>query len=197
MARTRDIMNGDYSVISVVGDGALSGGMCYEALNDAGNSNTRMIVILNDNAMSISKNVGAMSRYLTNLRQSKGYKGFKRGVRRWLGKIPFLGNPIFRLFEKLRDMLKSLFVDGRFFDALGFEYIGPIDGHDLKHMIRILKRAKDSTNPILIHAVTQKGKGYDRAEKHPDAYHGVAPFYVDSGEVKGESGRISFGKVTG
>ena len=195
MARTRDIMHGDYNVVAVVGDGALSGGMCYEALNDAGNNNTRLIVVLNDNAMSIAPNVGAMSRYLTNLRQSKGYRSFKRGVRRWLGKIPVLGNPIFRFIEKFRDVLKSLFVDGRFFDALGFEYIGPIDGHDMKHLIRILKRSKDSSGPVLIHAVTQKGKGYQPAEKHPDTFHGVAPFFIDSGAVKGESTGTSCGKV--
>lgn len=195
MARTRDIMHGDYNVLAVVGDGALTGGMCYEALNDAGNNHTRMIVILNDNAMSIAPNVGAMSNYLTHLRQSKSYRAFKRGVRRWVGKIPVLGYPIFRFIEKFRDALKSLFVDGRFFNALGFEYIGPIDGHDLKHLIRILRRSRDSACPVLIHAVTQKGKGYKPAEKHPDTYHGVAPFYVDSGAVKGEDHGASFGKV--
>lgn len=195
MARTRDIMHGEYNVLAVVGDGALSGGMCYEALNDAGNNNTRMIVVLNDNAMSIAQNVGALSNYLTHLRQSKGYRSFKRGVRRWLGKIPVFGNPIFRFIEKIRDMLRSLFMDGRFFNALGFEYIGPIDGHDLKHMIRILKRSRDSANPVLIHAVTQKGKGYQPAEKHPDTFHGIAPFFVDSGTIKGENTGVSCGKV--
>ena len=195
MARTRDIMHGDYNVVAMVGDGALSGGMCYEALNDAGNNHTKMVVILNDNAMSIAPNVGAMSNYLTHLRQSKGYRSFKRGVRRWLGKIPVLGNPIFRFIEKFRDALKSLFVDGRFFDALGFEYIGPIDGHDLKHMIRVLKRTRDTEGPVLVHVVTQKGKGYKPAETRPDVYHGVAPFFVDSGAVKGENGGVSCGKV--
>lgn len=194
MARTRDIMNDDYSVVAVVGDGALTGGMCYEALNDAGQSNTRMIVILNDNAMSIAANVGAMSRYLTHLRQSKSYLAFKRGVRRWLGKIPGLGLPIFRFLEKFRDMVKSWFLDGRFFDALGFEYIGPIDGHDLKHMIRVLKRSKDEKRPLLIHVSTQKGKGYQPAEQRPDRFHGVAPFFIDSGASKGDSG-ISCGKI--
>lgn len=194
MARSRDIMNDDYSVVAIVGDGALTGGMCYEALNDAGQSNTRMIVILNDNAMSIAPNVGAMSKYLTHLRQSKSYLAFKRGVRRWLGKIPGLGLPIFRFLEKFRDMVKSWFLDGRFFDALGFEYIGPIDGHDLKHMIRVFKRSKDENRPILIHVSTQKGKGYQPAEQRPDRFHGVAPFFMDSGECKGDSG-ISCGKI--
>ena len=187
MARSRDIMHDDYNVVALVGDGALTGGMCYEALNDAGQSNTRMIVILNDNAMSIAPNVGAMSQYLTHLRQSKTYRAFKRTIRRCLAKIPKIGMPLFRFLEWFRDMLKSMFIDGRFFDALGFEYIGPIDGHDLKHLIRILRRSKDATEPLLIHAVTQKGKGYRPAEDHPDQYHGVAPFLMESGEQRGEA----------
>lgn len=194
MARTRDIMRGDFNVVALVGDGALTGGMCYEALNDAGQNGTRMIVILNDNAMSISTNVGAMSHYLTQLRQSKTYRGIKRGIRRGLGKIPHVGMPVFRFLEKFRDFLKSLFVDGKFFDALGFSYIGPIDGHDLKHLIRILKRSRDSQEPVLIHAVTQKGRGYQPAETHPDQFHGVAPFLVESGEARREGG-IAMGRI--
>ena len=194
MARTRDIMKGDFSVVALVGDGALSGGMCYEALNDAGQNGTRMIVILNDNAMSIAPNVGAMSKYLTRLRQSKTYRGIKRGIRRGLEKIPTVGMPLFHFLEKLRDSLKQLFVDGRFFDALGFSYIGPIDGHDLKHMIRVLKRSRDSDEPVLIHAVTQKGRGYEPAEARPDVYHGVAPFLVESGETRAEGG-VSCGTI--
>ena len=194
IARTRDIMRGDFNVVALVGDGALTGGMCYEALNDAGQSGTRMIVILNDNAMSISPNVGAMSGYLNGLRQSVTYRAVKRGIRRGLEKIPHIGMPVFRFLEKIRDFLKSLFLDGKFFDALGFEYIGPIDGHDLKHMIRILKRTKDAQKPVLIHAVTQKGRGYRPAEDHPDQYHGVAPFLVESGEAREDSG-ISMGSI--
>lgn len=194
MARTRDIMRGDFNVVALVGDGALTGGMCYEALNDAGQSGTRMVVILNDNAMSISTNVGALSHYLNGLRQSKTYRAVKRGVRRGLGKIPHIGMPLFHFIEKIRDFLKSLFVDGKFFEALGFSYIGPIDGHDLKHLIRILKRAKESQEPVLIHAVTQKGRGYQPAENHPDQYHGVAPFLVESGEARREHD-ISMGRI--
>jgi len=196
MARTRDIMGSDYSVVALVGDGALTGGMCYEALNDAGQSGARMIVILNDNAMSISRNVGAMSNYLTGLRQSVTYRAIKRGIRRGLNRIPHVGMPVFRFLEKVRDFLKSLFVDGKFFDALGFSYIGPIDGHDIKHLIRVLRRARDSRDPepVLIHAVTQKGRGYTPAEEHPDEYHGVAPFLVESGEAR-RSGGIAMGQV--
>lgn len=196
MARTRDIMRGDNHVIAVVGDGALTGGMCYEALNDAGQSNTRLIVILNDNEMSISQNVGAMSRYLTHLRQSKGYCAFKRGMRRTIGRIPVVGHPLFRCLEKFRDSLKALLLDGKFFNALGFEYIGPIDGHDIKHMIRVLRRVKDAEGPVLVHVMTQKGRGYQPAENHPDQYHGVAPFLIESGESKRSgSGMASCGKV--
>lgn len=184
MARTRDIMDGAHSVVTVVGDGALTGGMCYEALNDAGQSETSMIVILNDNEMSISRNVGALSRYLGRLRQSRSYRAFKRGVRRWLEKIPRIGMPIFRFINKLKDALKSLVIDGKFFEALGFVYQGPVDGHDIKQMIRVLRRAKNDGRPVLVHVITQKGKGYQPAENHPDAYHGVAPFYIDSGKSR-------------
>ena len=195
MARTRDIMHGDNHVIAVVGDGALTCGMCYEALNDAGQNNTRLIVVLNDNEMSISHNVGAMSCYLTHLRQSKSYCALKRGIRRWLNHIPVIGVPIFRLITKLRDMLKTLLLDGKFFSALGFEYIGPIDGHDLKHLIRVLRRTKDADGPVLVHVVTQKGRGYQPAENHPDQFHGVAPFFIESGESKKAGSNVSYGRI--
>ena len=195
MARTREIMHGQNRVVAVVGDGALTGGMCYEALNDAGQSEIPMTVILNDNEMSISKNVGALSRYLNGLRQSKGYRAFKRGVRRWLEKVPKIGVPIFRFIEKLRDALKSLVIDGKFFEALGFVYLGPIDGHDIKHLIRVLRRARDDRRPVLVHVITQKGRGYRPAENHPDQYHGVAPFYIDSGKRRSSDSTASCGKI--
>ena len=194
MARTRDIMRGEYSVVALVGDGALTGGMCYEALNDAGQSGTRMIVILNDNDMSIAHNVGAVSRYLTRLRQSKGYLAMKHGGRSRLENMPRIGRPVYRFLVKCRDRVRSLFVADKFFDALGFKYIGPVDGHDIKQLIRVLRRAKNDDKPLLIHVVTQKGKGYTPAEDHPDTFHGVAPFYIESGESKGEE-RVSSGEV--
>ena len=195
MARTRDIMHGEHHVVTVVGDGALTGGMCYEALNDAGQSGTRMIVILNDNEMSISQNVGALSQHLSRLRQSQGYAAFKRTVRRGLEKIPLIGSPIFRFIGKIRDAIKALFVDGKFFETLGFVYSGPIDGHDIKRMIRILKRAKKDSRPTLLHFVTQKGRGYKPAENAPVEFHGVAPFYVDSGRSRSADKSISCGSV--
>ena len=188
IARTRDVMGDDYHVVAVVGDGALTGGMCYEALNDAGQSATRLIVILNDNEMSISRNVGALSKYLTGLRQSRSYRAFKRGVRRGLERIPGLGAPMFRFVERFRDWLKTPFVDGKFFEALGFRYIGPLDGHDIKALVRVLRRAREDEAPQILHVVTTKGKGYTPAESHPDAYHGVAPFLVETGQARGESG---------
>ncbi len=195
MARTRDIMRGDYCVAALVGDGALTGGMCYEALNDAGQNGTRMIVVLNDNDMSIARNVGAMSRHLTRLRQSKSYIAMKHGVRDRLEKMPRFGEPIYRFLVRCRNRVRSLFISDRFFDALGFKYIGPVDGHDIKQLIRVLRRAKNDDKPLLIHVVTQKGRGYTPAEDHPVDFHGVAPFYIDSGECKGEEGVSSGGVV--
>ncbi len=194
MARTRDIMHGENHVIALVGDGALTGGMCYEALNDAGQSKTRLVVILNDNDMSIARNVGAVSRYLTRLRQSKGYLAVKQGVRNRLEGIPKVGKPLFHALEKTRNLVRYLFVDDQFFAALGFKYIGPVNGHDLKQLIRVLRRSKNQEQPLLIHVVTQKGKGYQPAEDHPDQYHGVAPFYIESGDCKLES-QTSSGSV--
>ena len=191
MARTRDIMHGDYDVVALVGDGALTGGMCFEALNDAGQSNTRMIVVLNDNDMSIAPNVGAVSRYLTRMRLSKGYIAMKRGVRSRLERLPKIGPPLYRFLEKLRNLVRSLFVDDKFFEALGFKYMGPVDGHDLKQLIRVLKRARNYDEPQLIHVVTQKGRGYRPAEDHPMRFHGIAPFYIESGAKKSDSDTAS------
>ena len=195
MARTRDIMRGDYDVVALVGDGALTGGMCYEALNDAGQSNTRMIVVLNDNEMSIAPNVGALSRYLTRMRQSKGYIAVKHGVRDRLEKHPRFGAPLYRALSKFRNNLRSFFVDDKFFSALGFAYIGPVDGHDLRQLIKVLRRARGYDRPQLIHVVTQKGRGYQPAEDHPVTFHGVAPFYLESGSRKREGEEVSSGKV--
>ena len=194
MARTRDIMHGDYSVVAVLGDGALTGGMCYEALNDAGQSGTRMIVILNDNDMSIAHNVGALSKYLTFLRQSKGYLAVKQGVRTRLSSGREAAHAVLHFLEKCRNRVRSLFIDDKFFDALGFKYIGPVNGHDIKQLTRVLLRAKNDDKPLLIHVVTQKGKGYTPAEDHPDTFHGIAPFYIESGEQKGEH-RLSSGEI--
>ena len=196
MARTRDVMHGENHVVAVVGDGALTGGMCYEALNDAGHSKTKMIVVLNDNEMSIAPNVGAMSDYLAALRQSRPYRSFKAGVRSLLEKLPRGGSPTLHVIEKIRDGLKTLFMDGQFFETMGFTYIGPVDGHSIPRLIHSLERAKRIEGPVLLHVITQKGKGYAPAEDHPDSFHGIAPFFVEDGALR-KASHATFGEVMG
>ena len=193
MARTHQIMNSSSTVAAVVGDGALTGGMCYEALNDAGHSGVPMIVILNDNEMSIAPNVGALSAHLSDMRHSKAYHNFKRGVREGLMKLPFLGKPTYRVMEKARDALRALLTDGAFFDSLGFEYWGPLDGHNIPQLIRELKKAKAARRPILMHVCTKKGKGYAPAEANPARFHGCGPFDPATGEMK--SSGLSAGEL--
>lgn len=179
-ARARDLQGQNHHVIAVIGDGAITGGMCYEALNDAGHGGTRMIVILNDNDMSIAHNVGAISKHLTRLRGGGGYRRFKKNVRKILAKLPWLGSAMINLIERIKNMVKYLLIPGVFFEDLGFTYLGPVDGHDIGEMMAILENAKAITDrPVLIHAVTQKGRGFERAENAPEHYHGVAPFFVD------------------
>ena len=187
MARARDLMGGDHAVAAVVGDGAMTCGMCYEALNDAGHTETPLIVVLNDNEMSISPNVGALSAHLTSLRQSFAYDKTKKIIKLGLSHIPVIGKPMARGAERIRDLLRGLVVDDRFFDALGFKYLGPIDGHDLRGLIRVLRKAKQANRPVLIHAITRKGMGYEEAEQRPDVYHGVPPGYIDKDESEVEA----------
>ncbi len=198
MARARDMLGEDHQVIALVGDGALTGGMCYEALNDAGNSKTRMIVILNDNEMSIARNVGAISRYLTNLRASRGWTEAKSAVRSSLQVIPLIGKPLASLMSWVKDTVKSFIVDEQkegFFDALGFRYYGPIDGHDLPGLIQTLEKVRESQEPVVVHVLTQKGHGYDKAEEKPEIFHGTPPFYVETGDRRKVSSLPSFGTV--
>ncbi len=191
LARARDLLGQDHHVIAVVGDGALTGGLCYEALNDAGNSETRLIAILNDNEMSIAPNVGALSRHLTDIRISKGWTSAKKNVKQHLEKLP----RVYRITKRAKDMIKSIFVDEGFFSALGFHYFGPIDGHDLKSLEHTLKLVKDYDQPVVIHVLTKKGYGYDKAEEMPEAFHGTPPFYVETGDVRKAGTLPSFGKV--
>ena len=193
MARARDLMGGDHSVVAVVGDGAMNCGMCYEALNDAGHTQTPLIVVLNDNEMSISPNVGALSRHLTRLRQSFAYGKTKKVIQYGLGKLPLVGERLERMMLRIKDSMKHLFVEDRFFDALGFQYLGPIDGHDIPALIDVLNKAKKAGRPVLIHVVTQKGRGYELAEQHPAQYHGVPPGYVDKedAEIAAANGKVA------
>jgi 1-deoxy-D-xylulose-5-phosphate synthase len=173
LARARDILNENYAVVAVVGDGALTGGMTYEALNDIGNSSAKLLIILNDNGMSISKNVGALSKYLTRLRISRGYKTVKRGFKN-LRRIPLAGKFIYNFFARLKSGLKSLFIKNLYFETFDLTYVGPVDGHDIKSLIAILEKIKRDDGPQLLHVITKKGKGYKDAEDAPEIFHGVS-----------------------
>lgn len=188
MARARDALGQKHHVVAVVGDGALTGGMCYEALNDCGNSNTRLIVLLNDNEMSIAKNVGALSKYLSGLRASVGWNTAKKRVKSNLSRIPVVGDPLYRIVHKIKHMIKSAFVDEGFFSALGFHYLGPINGHDLGAVEKMLEQAKQLDEPVVVHCITKKGYGYHRAESKPEAFHGTPPFLVENGRVNASGG---------
>ena len=183
LARARDYKKEHYHVIALTGDGAMTGGMCYEALNDAGNANTQLTVILNDNEMSIAPNVGALSAYLTHLRISAGWQSAKKKMRR-ISRIPVVGKLIYHPIHNTKRMLKSMMMknnDLGFFEALGFQYFGPIDGHDLRSLEETLQQAKLYNGPCVIHVLTKKGYGYEQAEKRPEAFHGTPPFYIETG----------------
>jgi|LSQX01.2.fsa_nt_gb 1-deoxy-D-xylulose-5-phosphate synthase len=197
MARARDIRGGREHVIAVVGDGAFTGGLCYEALNDAGHTKTRMIVVLNDNQMSIAPNVGGLSNYLNHMRTSKAWLHLKRRLSAFFLKLPVVGKTLYNLLQRVKDSLKNFFIKDHFFEALGFHYIGPVDGHNERYMEKILQRAKGFQEPVIIHVVTQKGKGYEYAEKEPWSTHGVNPFHPDSGLPRSKAQARSFGKAAG
>lgn len=181
MATARDLQGKDNSVIAVIGDGSLTGGMAFEALNHAGRGNTNIIVILNDNEMSISQNVGGLSKYLNKIRTDKAYLDAKRGVEKSLKKIPVIGEPMYKGARRTKEGLRSMLVAGQFFEELGFTYIGPVDGHNIEELIQVLSQSKEMEGPIFIHVKTTKGKGYSFAEKEPEKYHGVSPFVPSTG----------------
>ncbi len=194
LARARDLAGESHHVIAMVGDGALTGGMCYEALNDCGNSKTRLIVILNDNEMSIARNVGALSNHFAELRASAGWNTTKRKVKYSLMQIPGIGVPLGKAIHSIKNSLKTLFLGDGFFTSLGFKYLGPIDGHDMKTMEKIFRRAKQLDEPVVIHCVTKKGNGYRKAEKRPEEFHGTPPFFIESGEALKRSRKL-YGEV--
>lgn len=180
----------DYT-IAVIGDGALTGGMAYEALNNAGRSGTRLIVILNDNEMSISENVGSMARYLAVVRSKPEYNKLKAKTESTLNKIPLIGSGIAHFVSKIKSDIKSTMYESTFFEDLGFKYMGPIDGHNLEHLCEALDSAKLVNAPVLLHISTTKGKGYDFAEKSPSIYHGISKFNVETGEPVSGSANFS------
>ena len=184
MARARDIRGENNYIIAVIGDGALTGGMALEALNDAGSSNTNLIVILNDNEMSIGKNVGGISNFLTRVRTRKLYNNSNKYIKKAVSKIPVLGNGIIKLVRKMKYSIKQLIIPNMLFEDLGFKYLGPVDGHNIEDIEAILKKAKDLEGPILIHILTKKGKGYIPAEENPDKFHSVSAFDIETGKTK-------------
>ena len=183
MALARDIRGEKSNILAVIGDGSLTGGQAYEALNHAGHAGTNMIVILNDNEMSIAKNVGAMSEYLSKMRTEPKYTKVKQDIDFILRRIPAIGERVAKTVERLKDSLRYLLVPGVLFEELGFTYIGPIDGHNLEMLTEVLEKAKSMQGPILIHVLTCKGKGYKPAECNPGKFHGVGPYCIESGEV--------------
>lgn len=194
MARARSLQNADYNVVAVIGDGALTGGLAYEGLNSAGQSGEPMIVILNDNGMSITRNVGSISKSLAHQRSKPGYYHFKRVYRNVLKKLPG-GNKLYMFNHKIKTAIKKALINCSFFEEMGFHYLGPVDGHDVGRLVDMLEHAKSVNEPVLLHVVTQKGKGYAPAEKNPDAYHGVSPF--DLAEGISLSKKRSFSTVFG
>lgn len=182
MAKARDLKNEDHSVIAVIGDGALTGGMALEALNHVGSSRTRMIVILNDNEMSISKNIGGINKLLTRLRAKKRYTISNKKGRKIIEKIPVVGNSIVKGVTKLKKSIKQLILPRMYFEEIGFKYLGPVDGHNIEDLEYLLSRAKELDEPVLIHVLTKKGKGYEPAEQNPDRFHGTGPFNIETGE---------------
>lgn len=184
MALARDVQKKKYHVTAIIGDGSMTGGMAFEALNHAGRSKTKMTVILNDNEMSISENVGALSEYLNRLRTAPQYYKTKEGTRSVLERIPTFGKSTIRVINRFKESIKQLLVPGMLFEELGFTYLGPIDGHNFEHLLEALELAKRSQTPVLLHVVTKKGKGYELAEKQPSLFHGPGPFDVQTGVAK-------------
>jgi len=182
MARSRDIKNEKYRSIAVIGDGALTGGMALEALNDAGCSNTNVTVILNDNNMSISKNVGGMTTFLSKLRTKKLYTRTNAKVKKIVRKIPLIGNGLVYLAQKIKRGIKQLFIKKMYFEDIGFTYLGPVDGHDIEKLESILDTSKQIEGPVLIHVITKKGKGYKFAEENPDKFHSTSSFDINTGK---------------
>lgn len=178
----RDKNREDFKIIAVIGDGAMTGGLALEGLNNAGSLKKDLIVILNDNEMSISPNVGALSAYLNRILTAERYQKFKRDTKSFLEGIPKLGGKAAKIAQKTEEVLKGLILPGLLFEELGFTYVGPIDGHNIELLIDTLRRIKNTQSPILIHVITKKGKGYEFSEKKPSIYHGIGPFKIETGE---------------
>ncbi len=196
MALARDLNGEKHDIIAVIGDGAMTGGMAFEALNHAGHLGTGLIVVLNDNEMSISENVGALAGYLSRMRTDPKYYKHKEEMELILKKIPSIGSTVVRAIERIKDSFKYLVVPGMLFEELGFTYLGPINGHDIALTKTVLKRAQNSHGPVIVHVITRKGKGYGPAEENPDKFHGVGPFEIETGATPVQKG-VSYTEVFG
>ncbi len=197
MAKARDLKNEDYTVTAVIGDAALSGGMAFEALNQAGALGSNLLVILNDNEMSISKNVGALSIYLNKLMTTPLYDRLRRRTQYLVRKTPVIGPRTLKLARGLEEGVKNLFIPSIWFEELGFRYFGPVDGHNLTHLIETLERVKKIEGPVLVHVVTKKGRGYLPAEREPAKFHGLGPFDIKTGKPKKREKRLTYTQVFG
>lgn len=191
----RELQGGSHSVVSIIGDGSMTGGMAYEALNNASRLKSNFIIVLNDNNMSISENVGGMSQYLNGLRTAQAYTGLKKGVEDTLKKIPGKGDRIICHMKRTKSGIKQLFVPGMFFEDMGITYLGPVDGHDIRKLTRILNEAKRVDHAVLVHVMTKKGKGYGPAEENPSRFHGTGPFDIPSGMLVGKKATDSYTDV--
>ncbi len=193
----RDKNKEDFKVIAVIGDGALTGGLALEGLNHAGHLKKDLIVILNDNEMSISQNVGALSAYMNRILSGEFYRRFRKETKSFLEGIPKLGLPMAKMAQKFEEMIKGLILPGILFEELGFEYFGPIDGHDIERLIDTLRTVKASGSPTLVHIITKKGKGYEFSEKDPCIFHGVGPFELETGSQLGGKGALTYSTAFG
>ncbi|MDQ1909518.1 1-deoxy-D-xylulose-5-phosphate synthase [Paenibacillus sp. GD4] len=197
MATARDLKGDNNRVVAIIGDGALTGGMALEALNHIGHEKRNLMVILNDNEMSIAPNVGALHNYLGKIRSDKHYVKAKEEVEHLIKKIPAIGGTLAKTVEKLKDSLKYLLVSGVLFEELGYTYLGPIDGHNLPLMLETLRQADSITGPVLVHVITTKGKGYSPAEEDSHTWHGISPYKIESGQVLKTAGPPMYTEVFG
>lgn len=197
MAVARDLQGADYDVVAVIGDGSMTGGMAFEALNNAGTLHKKMIVVLNDNEMSISKNVGAMSEYLYQLRTGETYNKIKNDLESWLKNVDF-GSDVLKALRRLKGSVKYLMVPTSIFEELGFTYLGPVDGHDVEGLIDVLQAARKINGPVMVHVLTKKGKGYKPAEESPNKFHGTGPYEIATGKkITNPDAPITYTEVFG
>ena len=190
--RARELLKEDYTVVSVIGDGALTGGMAFEAMNNASSLKKNFIIVLNDNEISITRNVGGISQYLGNLRTATAYTNLKTELENSLKKIPRVGDGMVDALRKTKSSIKQFVIPGMFFENMGITYLGPVDGHNIRQLVKVLSEAKRVEGPVLVHVLTQKGRGYDPAVRHPARFHGTAPFEIDTGIPSNRGGKASY-----